>query len=76
MLVDLIDLSDGTKSKVYVTKGGIFHLDPLTPHQVTCTEDDTVILEASSKDSPEDNYRILPGDSQVHEYATRKTQGE
>jgi len=27
-------------------------------------KDNTVILEASSKDMPEDNYRIRPGDSQ------------
>ena len=77
VMVDLIDLSDASKSKVYVTQGGIFHIDPMTPHQVTCTEDDTVILEASSKDTPEDNYRILPGNSQESkEYAKRKAQGE
>ena len=77
VMVDLIDLSDASKSKVYVTQGGIFHIDPMTPHQVTCTEDDTVILEASSKDTPEDNYRILPGNSQESkEYAKRKAQGK
>ena len=43
--------------------GAIFHNAPLQPHQVICLEAGT-ILEVSTPDSVEDNYRVLPGDSQ------------
>jgi uncharacterized RmlC-like cupin family protein len=43
--------------------GDIFHNAPLQPHQVFCIEAGT-ILEVSTADSVEDNYRVLPGDSQ------------
>lgn len=62
--VEIMDMSDSSTKKVVVTKGGTLHLEPMTPHQVEALEDETVILEASSKDTPEDNYRISPGDSQ------------
>jgi hypothetical protein len=41
----------------------VFHNAPLHPHQVICIEAGT-ILEVSTADSVEDNYRVLPGDSQ------------
>jgi hypothetical protein len=44
-------------------EGDIFHIAPLHPHQVICIEAGT-ILEVSTPDSVEDNYRISPGDSQ------------
>jgi mannose-6-phosphate isomerase-like protein (cupin superfamily) len=43
--------------------GAVFHNAPLHPHQVICIEAGT-ILEVSTADSVEDNYRVLPGDSQ------------
>lgn len=42
-----------------------WHNDRLLPHQLTALEDDSVIIEVSTKDSASDNYRILPGDSQL-----------
>jgi hypothetical protein len=33
------------------------------PHQLICIEEGTII-EVSTPDSVEDNYRVLPGDSQ------------
>ena len=63
--VELMDMTDATTRKVIISKGGTLHLDPMTPHQVTCLEKNTVIIEASSKDTIEDNYRISPGDSQT-----------
>jgi hypothetical protein len=33
------------------------------PHRLTCLEQGTII-EVSTADSVEDNYRVLPGDSQ------------
>ena len=43
--------------------GDIWHNPPLHPHQLICTESGTVV-EVSTADSVEDNYRVLPGDSQ------------
>lgn len=43
--------------------GQIVHNVPLCPHQVFCLEAGS-ILEVSTPDSVEDNYRVLPGDSQ------------
>jgi mannose-6-phosphate isomerase-like protein (cupin superfamily) len=36
---------------------------PMSPHQLICIEAGTII-EVSTPDSVEDNYRVLPGDSQ------------
>ena len=44
-------------------EGNVFHIAPLIPHQVVCIEAGT-ILEVSTPDSVEDNYRVFPGDSQ------------
>ncbi|MDE0954416.1 MAG: cupin domain-containing protein [Candidatus Poseidoniales archaeon] len=62
--VELIDLKDSSRRTVKLEAGDTLHLEPMTPHQVTSLEGNTVIIEASSKDTPEDNYRISPGDSQ------------
>lgn len=46
--------------------GDTWHNPPLFPHQLVCLEAGTII-EVSTPDSVEDNYRILPGDSQANE---------
>ena len=43
--------------------GSVWRNEPLEPHQVICLEEGTII-EVSTPDSVEDNYRVLPGDSQ------------
>lgn len=43
--------------------GDTWHNAPLEPHQLHCIEVGTII-EVSTPDSVEDNYRIQPGDSQ------------
>jgi mannose-6-phosphate isomerase-like protein (cupin superfamily) len=43
--------------------GAVWHNPPLLPHQLICIEAGTVI-EVSTADSVEDNYRVMPGDSQ------------
>jgi mannose-6-phosphate isomerase-like protein (cupin superfamily) len=63
--VVLMDMSDASTRKIILSQGGVLHIEPMTPHQVTNIEKNTIILEASSKDTPEDNYRISPGDSQT-----------
>lgn len=44
--------------------GDTWHNKVLVPHQLICLEAGR-ILEVSSPDSIEDNYRIMPGDSQL-----------
>lgn len=43
--------------------GDTWHNAPLEPHQLHCIEAGTII-EVSTPDSVEDNYRVMPGDSQ------------
>ena len=64
-VVSVVDMSDASTRKIILSQGGVLHIEPMTPHQVTNIEKNTIILEASSKDTPEDNYRISPGDSQT-----------
>jgi quercetin dioxygenase-like cupin family protein len=44
-------------------EGDTWHNTPLLPHQLICIEEGTII-EVSTPDSVEDNYRVMPGDSQ------------
>lgn len=62
-LIRYIDTIDARIYEYEATEGKIHHNNPLTPHQVICMEAGT-ILEVSTPDSVEDNYRIMPGDSQ------------
>ena len=43
--------------------GDVWRNIPLLPHQIICIEEGTII-EVSTADSVEDNYRVMPGDSQ------------
>jgi hypothetical protein len=43
--------------------GSVWHNPPCSPHQLECIEAGTII-EVSTPDSVEDNYRVMPGDSQ------------
>ena len=61
--VEVIDTSDASLRKKMIGIGCVHHNDPMVPHRITCLEAGTII-EVSTPDSVEDNYRILPGDSQ------------
>jgi mannose-6-phosphate isomerase-like protein (cupin superfamily) len=61
--VKYILTSNAELKSIILTTGDTFHNNPLEPHQVICLEAGT-ILEVSTPDSVEDNYRVLPGDSQ------------
>jgi len=61
--VEVIDTTNASISKKLLGEGCIHHNDPLMPHRLTCIEQGTII-EVSTADSVEDNYRVLPGDSQ------------
>jgi hypothetical protein len=57
---------DTKTSNIYekeLNSGTVWHNYPLLPHQLICIEEGD-IFEVSTPDSIEDNYRIMPGDSQ------------
>ena len=47
-----------------LNEGDVWHNPPLLPHQLEALSPNSIIFEASTPDSVEDNYRIFPGDSQ------------
>jgi mannose-6-phosphate isomerase len=58
-----IDTKTAQTHERSLVTGDVWHNPPLQPHQIVCHEAGT-ILEVSTADSVEDNYRIAPGDSQ------------
>lgn len=58
-----IDTVNATEHQKRVATGDTWRNMPLMPHQVHCIESGSII-EVSSADSPQDNYRVRPGDSQ------------
>jgi len=61
--VEVINTYDASKITFTMTEGISYTNLPLEPHRVICVKAGT-ILEVSTPDSVEDNYRVLPGDSQ------------
>lgn len=45
-------------------EGAVWRNPPMMPHQLEALTDGAMIFEVSTADSVEDNYRIIPGDSQ------------
>lgn len=62
-LVEHIDTKDATVHSRYLNVGDTWHNPPLLPHRLSCIEEGTII-EVSTSDSVEDNYRVMKGDSQ------------
>lgn len=62
--VDYIDTTDASLHTVELSAGSVWHNPPLLPHRLTCIEQGCIV-EVSTPDSVEDNYRIAKGDSQV-----------
>lgn len=62
-LVKYIDTKIAKEEEQILNQGDTWHNSPLLPHQVICLEEGTII-EVSTPDSVEDNYRIIKGDSQ------------
>jgi quercetin dioxygenase-like cupin family protein len=58
-----IDTKDAHRDSSILTSGDVWRNQPLEPHQVVCLEAGTII-EVSTPDSVEDNYRVEKGDSQ------------
>jgi len=61
--VHWIDTEDATVNVESLGEGDAWTNTTLIPHQVICLEEGT-ILEVSTPDSVEDNYRVGKGDSQ------------
>jgi len=59
-----IDTNDASVHVAELNSTDTWHNKPLIPHQLVCVEAGTII-EVSTPDSVEDNYRVLPGDSQA-----------
>lgn len=62
-IVRYIDTKDASQYEVILQTGDTWHNPPLMIHQIECVEAGTII-EVSTPDSVEDNYRVMPGDSQ------------
>jgi mannose-6-phosphate isomerase-like protein (cupin superfamily) len=62
--LELLNTKNATISTHYMTEGKGYTIHPLTPHRLTALEEGSTILEVSTPDSVEDNYRVLPGASQ------------
>ena len=58
-----IETKDASVHDVILKSGDTWRNRPLQPHQVICLEEGTII-EVSTPDSVEDNYRVGKGDSQ------------
>jgi mannose-6-phosphate isomerase-like protein (cupin superfamily) len=58
-----IDTTDAHQDSSILTPGDVWRNRPLEPHQIVCLEEGTII-EVSTPDSVEDNYRVGKGDSQ------------
>jgi len=63
-IVRWIDTMTAEVLEKELCEGDVWHNFPCMPHQLECIEAGTVI-EVSTPDSVEDNYRVIPGDSQI-----------
>ena len=63
-IIKWIDTTTATLHEQVLLEGETWHNPPLQPHQLEALEDGSSITEVSTPDSVEDNYRIIPGDSQ------------
>jgi cAMP phosphodiesterase len=61
--VKFIDTKTATEHETELNVNDVWRNLPLFPHQVICIETG-VIIEVSTPDSVEDNYRVAKGDSQ------------
>ena len=61
--VVIINTADASQTEHELSVGDVWHNPGLLPHQLICLEAGTII-EVSTPDSVEDNYRVAKGDSQ------------
>ena len=58
------DTKTATYKEQVLNEGDTWHNPPMLPHQLVALKANSIIFEVSTADSVEDNYRILPGNSQ------------
>lgn len=61
--VRYIMTQDASMRSARLVPGSVWRNEPLEPHQLVCIKQGTII-EVSTPDTVEDNYRVIPGDSQ------------
>jgi quercetin dioxygenase-like cupin family protein len=59
-----INPNNATLMEQELKEGDVWNNPPCLPHQLEALTDGASITEVSTPDSVEDNYRIIPGDSQ------------
>lgn len=62
-VVRWIDTKNANIIETELNAGDTWHNPPCMPHQLVCKQSGTIV-EVSTADSVEDNYRVMPGDSQ------------
>lgn len=62
-IVQWIDTKTAELNEQKLSAGDTWRNEPLLPHKVICQKEGTLI-EVSTADSVEDNYRVMKGDSQ------------
>ena len=61
-----IETDDGEPNQMTLRPGDVWTNEPGLPHRLKNVSEHTCrILEASTYDDPDDNYRVQPGDSQA-----------
>ena len=59
--LSVINTEIGSVDTTSLEKGESVRIYPKTIHQLEALEDDSCILEVSTMDDPDDNYRVWPG---------------
>jgi mannose-6-phosphate isomerase-like protein (cupin superfamily) len=62
-ILKMIDTKTADEYSYELEQGSSIRIEPLQPHQLLCLESGTII-EVSTPDSVEDNYRVMKGDNQ------------
>jgi len=62
--LDRINTNNAEKITSTLEEGDAVDILPCEPHRLTCLSDGGTLVEVSTHDDPDDNYRVMPGDSQ------------
>lgn len=75
-LLRWVDTETASLQQKVLVEGETWHNPPLMPHQLEAMVPNSMIYEVSTPDSVEDNYRIIPGDSQTVTPTEENTENE
>lgn len=75
-LLKWVDTETASLQQKVLVEGETWHNPPLMPHQLEAILPNSMIYEVSTPDSVEDNYRIIPGDSQTIVPSDEKKENE